>query len=198
MVGGLHVQLIIGGIYMYQSIAWYATLFLVFLLALAFAFVYGESRKLREYGPIQEKGYKIRKFYFLGLLAVMGLATAMSLSKLPYHNQHAIAKGKTTVVEVTGLQYAWELSDEEFTVGDEVLFQVTSKDVTHGFGVYDPDLKLIAQTQAMPHYTNTATIKFDKPGTYKILCLEYCSVGHHVMMKEITVKPKEGSDDHNE
>ncbi|MEH7181202.1 hypothetical protein [Neobacillus vireti] len=35
---------------MYQSIAWYATLFLVFLLALAFAFVYGESRQLREYG----------------------------------------------------------------------------------------------------------------------------------------------------
>ena len=104
---------------MYQSIAWYATLFLVFLLALAFSFVYGESRRLREYGPIQEKGYKIRKFYFLGLLAVMGFATAMSLSKLPYHNQHALANEHAKVVNVTGLQYAWEFSDENFTVGEK-------------------------------------------------------------------------------
>ena len=68
---------------MYQSIAWYATLFFVFLIALAFSFVYGESRKLKEYGPIQEKGYKIRKFYFLGLLAIMGFASAMALSSTP-------------------------------------------------------------------------------------------------------------------
>jgi cytochrome c oxidase subunit II len=182
---------------MYQSIAWYATLFLVFLLALAFAFVYGESRKLREYGKIQEKGYKIRKFYFLGLLAVMGFVTAITITKLPYHDQHALAEGHGKVVDVTGLQYAWEFSDENFTVGEEVQFRVTSKDVTHGFGIYDPELQLIAQTQAMPEYTNTVSITFDKPGTYKILCLEYCSVGHHVMVKEIIVKPKEGSDNHD-
>ncbi|MEH7249868.1 hypothetical protein V7114_24175 [Neobacillus niacini] len=68
---------------MYQSIAWYATLFLVFLLALAFAFVYGESRKLREYGPIQEKGYKIRKFYFLGLLALYGICYSYVSKQAP-------------------------------------------------------------------------------------------------------------------
>jgi cytochrome c oxidase subunit II len=90
---------------MYQSIAWYVTLFLVFLLTLAFAIVYGESRRLREYGPIQEKGYKIRKFYFLGLLAVMGFASAMSLSKLPYHNQHAAAKAM--VLPLLQLQQQW-------------------------------------------------------------------------------------------
>lgn len=179
---------------MYQSIAWYATLFLVFLLALAFSFVYGESRKLKDYEPIQEKGYKIRKFYFLGVLAIMGFATAISLSKLPYHNQHAQAKEHSKVVDVTGLQFAWELSEEEFTVGEEVQFRVTSNDVTHGFGIYDEKLQLLAQTQAMPEYTNTLTITFEKPGTYKILCLEYCSVGHHVMIKDIIVKPKGGMD----
>jgi cytochrome c oxidase subunit 2 len=181
---------------MYQSIAWYATLFLVFLLALAFAIVYGESRKLKEYGPIQEKGYKIRRFWFIGLVAVMGFATAMSLTRLPYHNQHANAQGNGKVVDVTGLQYAWQLSDENFTVGEQVNFRVTSQDVTHGFGIYDENLQLIAQTQAMPEYTNTLTITFDKPGTYKILCLEYCSVGHHVMIKEIVVQP-EGEMNHD-
>ncbi|MEH7249867.1 hypothetical protein V7114_24170 [Neobacillus niacini] len=121
----------------------------------------------------------------------------MSLSKLPYHNQHALAIEHAKVVEVTGLQYAWEFSDENFTVGEEIQFRVTSKDVTHGFGIYNPDLQLIAQTQAMPEYTNTVAITFDEPGTYKILCLEYCSVGHHVMMKDIIVKPKGGNDNDN-
>lgn len=178
---------------MYQSIAWYATLFFVFLIALAFAFVYGESRKLKEYGPIQEKGYKIRKFYFLGLVAILGIASAISLSKLPYHAQHAKAEGNAKIVDVAGYQFAWELSNENFFVGEPVEFRVTSKDVTHGFGLYDPDMKLIAQTQAMPEYTNVVAITFTKPGTYKILCLEYCSTGHHVMIKDIVVKPKGGN-----
>ncbi|MCL6573859.1 MAG: cytochrome c oxidase subunit II [Bacillus sp. (in: Bacteria)] len=178
---------------MYQSIAWYATLFFVFLIALAFSFVYGESRKLKEYGPIQEKGYKIRKFYLLGLIAIMGFASAISLSRLPYHDQHAQANGTSKVVDVTGMQYAWELSDENFVVGEPVLFRVTSNDVTHGFGLYDTKMQLISQTQAMPDYTNTISITFEKPGTYKILCLEYCSTGHHVMIKDIIVKEKGGN-----
>lgn len=177
---------------MYQSIAWYATLFFVFLIGLAFAFVYGESRKLKEYAPIQERGYKIRKFYFLALVAIMGFASAVSLSRLPYHAQHAKAESNVKVVEVKGIQFAWELSDENFVVGEPVQFRVTSKDVTHGFGLYNPDLQLIAQTQAMPGYTNVVSITFDKPGTYKIMCLEYCSTGHHVMIKDIVVKPKGG------
>ncbi|MGG1680307.1 cytochrome c oxidase subunit II, partial [Neobacillus sp. NRS-1170] len=157
-----------------------------------FSFVYGESRKLREYGPIQEKGYKIRKFYFLGLLAIMGFASAMSLSKLPYHDHHAHAMGNGKKVDVTGMQFSWKLSDEDFVVGKPVQFRVTSQEVTHGFGLYDENLKLIAQTQAMPGYTNTVSITFNKPGTYKILCLEYCSTGHHLMIKDIVVKPKGG------
>ncbi|GHI00911.1 cytochrome c oxidase subunit II [Neobacillus kokaensis] len=177
---------------MYQLIAWYATLFFVFLIALAFSFVYGESRKLREYGPIQEKGYKIRKFYFLALIAVMGFASSLTLSRLPYHAQHAKAESNAKVVDVTGYQFAWDLSDENFSVGEPVEFRVTSKDVTHGFGLYDPDLELISQTQTMPEYTNALTVTFDKPGTYKIMCLEYCSTGHHLMIKDIVVKPKGG------
>jgi cytochrome c oxidase subunit 2 len=180
---------------MYQSIAWYTTLFFVFLIALAFSFVYGESRKLKEYEPIQKKGYKIRKYYFLCLVAIMGFASAISLSRLPYHNHHALAKGSEKQVNVTGMQFSWQLSDENFVVGEPVQFRVTSKDVTHGFGLYDTNSQLIAQTQAMPGYTNTVYVTFKKPGTYKILCLEYCSTGHHLMVKDIIVKPDGGAED---
>ncbi|MGG5252775.1 cytochrome c oxidase subunit II [Neobacillus sp. SM06] len=177
---------------MYQSIAWYTTLFLVFLIALAFSFVYGESRRLKAYAPIQEKGYKIRKFYFLALVAVMVFVSAITLSRLPYPDERAMASENAKIVDVTGLQFSWTLSNENFTVGEPVLFRVTSKDVTHGFGVYNEKMQLIAQTQAMPQYTNTVSVTFQKPGTYKILCLEYCGTGHHLMMKDILVKPKGG------
>ncbi|WP_035326116.1 cytochrome c oxidase subunit II [Cytobacillus firmus] len=182
---------------MYQVIAMYATVFFVFLLALAFAFVYGESKRSGEYSAIQERGYKIRKFYFLGLIAIMAFATIMTLGRLPYDRNQAEAEGiiETKVVKVTGIQYAWEMSEERFEVGDKVQFDVTASDVTHGFGLYNEKMELVAQTQAMPEYTNTVYYTFEEPGTYQILCLEYCSTGHHVMVKEIVVEPEGGASD---
>ncbi|GLB61897.1 cytochrome c oxidase subunit II [Cytobacillus sp. NCCP-133] len=180
---------------MYQQIALYATVFFVFLLALAFAFVYGESKRSGDYGSIQKKGYRIRKFYFLGLIAVMGFASVMTLGRLPYDRNQAEATGmnEIKIVKVTGIQYAWEMSEDRFRVEDQVQFEVTADDVTHGFGLYNEKMELVAQTQAMPEYTNTVYYKFEEPGTYQILCLEYCSAGHHVMVKEIVVEPEGGS-----
>ncbi|HLO12212.1 MAG TPA: cytochrome c oxidase subunit II [Pseudoneobacillus sp.] len=180
---------------MYQQIAWTVTLFLVFLIALAFAFVYGESRRRDEYGPIQEKGYKIRKYYFLGILAVMAIVSSITLTRLPYHHSNGVSAKELTVVDVKGAQFLWEMSEDEFAVGEPIEFRVTSKDVTHGFGLYDQNMHLIAQTQAMPGYTNSVFHTFDKPGTYKILCLEYCSVGHHIMVKEIKVSDDKGGNE---
>ena len=182
---------------MYQQIAMYTTVFFVFLLALTFAFVYGESKRSGEYSTIQEKGYKIRKFYFLGLIAIMAFATVMTLGRLPYDSNQAEAEGlnEGIVVKVTGIQYAWEMSEETFKAGDKVQFDVTASDVTHGFGLYNENMELVAQTQAMPGYTNTVYYTFKEPGTYQILCLEYCSAGHHVMVKEIVVEPEGGASD---
>jgi len=45
----------------------------------------------------------------------------------------------------------------------------------------------VAQTQAMPGYTNVLRHTFKDPGNYKILCLEYCGLVHHGMMSELTV-----------
>jgi cytochrome c oxidase subunit II len=177
---------------MYQQIAWTVTLFLVFFIALAFAFVYGESKRQKEYGPIQQKAYKIRKYYFLGVFAVMTFVSAITLTRLPYHSPHGVAAKDLKVVDVKGIQFGWEMSDTEFKVGEPIEFRVTSKDVTHGFGLYDKDMQLIAQTQAMPEYTNSVYHTFEKPGKYQILCMEYCSVGHHIMIREITVTDSKG------
>lgn len=187
------LEVLVGGDKMYQQIAWTVTLFLVFLIALAFSFVYGESKRLNEYGPIQKKGYKIRKYYFIGILAVMAIISAVTLTRLPYHHEAAAEDYKA--VDVEGIQFAWNMSEDKFVVGEPIEFLVTSTDVTHGFGLYDENLQLIAQTQAMPGYTNSVYHTFDKPGKYQILCMEYCSVGHHIMVKEIIVTDSEGGNE---
>jgi len=73
-------------------------------------------------------------------------------------------------------------------VGKPVVFKVTGADVNHGFGIYNEDLRLLGQTQAMPGYTNKLVYTFNKPGKYRILCLEYCGLAHHAMITELNVK----------
>jgi cytochrome c oxidase subunit 2 len=68
-----------------------------------------------------------------------------------------------------------------------VEFQVTSTDVNHGFAIYAPDGRIEIQTQAMPGVTNKFVHTFAQPGTYKVMCLEYCGVGHAPMTSRITV-----------
>ncbi|HRP68600.1 MAG TPA: hypothetical protein PLY93_03635, partial [Turneriella sp.] len=53
--------------------------------------------------------------------------------------------------------------------------------------IYDSGQRIVAQTQAMPHYTNRLRVKFDKPGDYSVLCLEYCGLGHHKMRSAFKV-----------
>ena len=59
--------------------------------------------------------------------------------------------------------------------------------MNHGLGIYDPDLQLVVQVQAMPRYTNTVVHTFDRPGTYQILCMEFCGIAHHEMVYEFDV-----------
>ena len=50
-------------------------------------------------------------------------------------------------------------------------------------------MQMVAQTQAMPGYVNRLQYTFATPGTYHILCLEYCGLVHHAMMTDLVVEP---------
>ena len=68
-----------------------------------------------------------------------------------------------------------------------MIFNVYSKDVNHGMGVADPSGTLLFQTQSMPGYINQVRHVFNEPGTYRVLCMEFCGVAHHDMTDEFTV-----------
>lgn len=131
----------------------------------------------------------IRRYGTVAVLVVLGVAFLISLGFLPYAAARVERLGSPQVtVDVEGSMWRWALSQERVPVGRTVEFRVTSRDVNHGFGIYAPDGRLVAQVQAMPGYTNRLIVRFDRPGTYTIRCLEFCATGHHVMVGQLTVE----------
>ena len=50
-----------------------------------------------------------------------------------------------------------------------------------------PDSAFLSSMMAVYGNINKSTVKFDKPGVYKITCHEYCGVGHQNMQAEVIV-----------
>ena len=56
---------------------------------------------------------------------------------------------------------------------EKVLFNVTSDDLTYGFGLFREDNSMVFQMQVIPGHINDILWQFDKPGTYSIRSTEY-------------------------
>lgn len=166
-----------------QTIA--ALLSLVAILALSAVFIRVRSlaHDSREYAPVQGNAYRIRSVSFW-ILLIVGMPITIWLFR---ENPYNVRAASPQVINATGYQWYWELDRSEVTAGTPVEFRVASADVNHGFGIYDADGILVTQTQAMPGYVNRLTFTFDAPGTYQVLCLEYCGLAHHNMTDEIEV-----------
>ncbi len=171
---------------MYQQVALMVSIALIALLAIAFVYVVRHSRREGNGAAIAAATGRWRGRLLWGVTLLCIPVVAYTLTELPYARQ-AIANLGTIEVQAKGYQWYWEISRTELPAGKPIEFQVTSADVNHGFAIYDTDMKIATQTQAMPGVINVLRHTFEKPGTYRILCLEYCGVAHHSMMTELHV-----------
>jgi cytochrome c oxidase subunit II len=144
------------------------SLLLMIVVAAAFWWVVRHSAadvQLASSGHVE--GY--RSGLFWGLV-VLGIVVAIAtLRPWPYDVSAAY---DAVTVTATGSQWSWEIAPQEVPVGRPIIFKVTSNDVNHGFGVYDPEGTIVFQTQAMPGYVNQVRYTFTKPGKYRVLCME--------------------------
>ena len=158
------------------------------VLALAFAALFvlvaARSRSDIPYERVQQSGYWLRKRWLALLTVVLVCLVGFSFFELPYAG-HAAAG--TTVVKVSGGQFFWSLVPDTVTVGTPIRFDVTSVDVNHGFGVYDPHGRLLGSVQAMPGYHNKLDLTLDDVGRYVIRCMEFCGLNHARMEASFTV-----------
>jgi cytochrome c oxidase subunit II len=173
---------------MIQGVVWAVSMVLMGALAAVFAWVaVGANVALADYGPIVASAYRLRTWLFaLAVLVLIGVSY-QTLTKLPYVSTSQPSVAGMPRVDAVSEQWSWTLTPRAFVVGQTAEFHVTSKDVNHGFALYDPEMHIVAQTQAMPGYTNILRYTFTEPGTYQVLCLEYCGLGHHDMNTEINV-----------
>jgi cytochrome c oxidase subunit 2 len=129
-----------------------------------------------------------------GLENRWGVAVVVMLCALLFLTIFSVPYGRTDAppgaqtVLVRGQQFGWNVQPAQVPAGRPVLFRVSSKDVQHGFGVYD-GTKLLFQVQvpAAGEPEQRYSYTFDKPGTYEILCLEFCGVQHHNMRGQLRV-----------
>lgn len=150
---------------------------------------------------VSSRLYKVRGRYFMLLMVAIVALLWTTLPILPYPSMAAAAP--QYIVPVHGRIWSWEigpLMDRGgnplqpgegalvLPLGEVLEFQVTAEDVNHGFGIYNEAGQLQAQTQAMPGYVNHLVHTFTEPGTYHVLCMEFCGLAHHTMMTTFTVE----------
>lgn len=141
------------------------------------------------YETVSREGYRLRRPWLAFLTGLLVLIVGFSFFLMPY----ARGGSPATTVKVGGGQFYWTIDPAVLPAHTKIRFDVTSVDVNHGFGVYDPDGLLIGSVQAMPGYVNDLRLTFDKVGAYQIRCFEYCGLNHHDMVASFQVEERERS-----
>lgn len=175
---------------MYQSLAWATSLVLITLVAIVFLYFAVSAAR----APVEARAKtsaRWRNGIFWTLMIVFVPVIGYSLTRMPYPLP-GNASADTIVVQAASRQWSWTLSQDRFPAGRTIEFHVSSDDVTHGFAIYDSQLRVVTQTQAMPGYTNVLRHVFTEPGVYQVLCLEYCGLAHHAMIARFTVDAATG------
>ena len=104
------------------------------------------------------------------------------------------AKSEMTV-NVTGQQWVWSFQypgtsvsshDLYIPVNTDVKFDVTSKDVVHGFWIVQMGIKI----NANPDEITTTSVTATKTGTFDIRCTEICGLNHAFMVTHVHVLTK--------
>jgi cytochrome c oxidase subunit 2 len=170
-----------------QEFLWLLTLALMLLLAVIFVAVIWQAALPATYASSHSTG-RYRQLLFWSLAVIGVIVTYTTLSPWPY-NPGPRSTDAPLRVNAVSEQWSWSVDRTQLPLNKPVVFFVTSRDVNHGFGLYDSNLKLLTQVQAMPGYVNRVHYTFTKPGQYRVLCLEYCGLVHHDMIAELTVKP---------
>ena len=160
------------------------------LLASIFVVVARSARQDVAYEQVQHVGYRVRRYWLVTLVVVGVTVIVLTFFYLPYASGSAAGR---RVVEVKAGQFFWSFSPSRVRAGAPLRFDVTSLDVNHGFGLYDPRGHLIGSVQAMPGYHNELDLTLTLPGTYEVRCFEFCGLNHAVMFGTFTVPPTRGS-----
>jgi len=85
-------------------------------------------------------------------------------------------------VYIGAMRYAFDGLPAVLETGREYVFHLGTYDVQHGFSVRQEDtLSKQLSLQMLPGYEWKVPMQFDEPGTYHVVCNEFCGTGHRTM-----------------
>ncbi len=133
-------------------------------------------------------------FYtFVGFLTALGVSLhIITYNTIPWSEmdlkRHEITPDKSFDIEVSNHQFYLPEEKMVVEVGDIVEFDVTSLDLTYGFGLFREDNSMLFQMQVVPGHRNDILWKFLKPGIYSIRSTEYSGPKGIDMVEENAVE----------
>lgn len=68
--------------------------------------------------------------------------------------------------------------------GVEYTLHISSQDLNHGFSLYPVNLNF----QVVPGYDYALRVVPNKSGDFRIICNEFCGIGHHLMVGKVLVE----------
>ncbi len=146
---------------------------------------------LKVTGKGNGKGVKPAIFYtFVGFLTVLGVSLhIITYNTIPWAkvdlNRPDYKPDKSFSITVKDHQFILPSEKMKINVGDMVLFDVKSEDLTYGFGLFRQDNSMLFQMQVVPGHRNDVIWKFEKPGVYTIRSTEYSGPrGIHMIVKD--------------
>ncbi len=154
-----------------QTLAY--TLYCLVIILLVAWFSYRVTREGKS------KFVKPAFFYtFVGFRTVLGVSLhVITYNTIPWAkmdlDRKEIVPDKKFEIKVKDHVFILPSDKLVVNVNDKVLFNVTSEDLTYGFGLFRTDNSMVFQMQVLPGHVNDILWKFEKPGVYTIRSTEY-------------------------
>lgn len=125
----------------------------------------------------------------MGLNPPDGLKTTIEPEQVeaaPPFDEIGVRQISENEYEVNVLSFVFGFDPAEIVIprGALVHFNITSKDVVHGFHIPGTPVNLMLTPGHITEYSHT----FSEPGEYLIVCHEYCGIGHEHMYGKLIVE----------
>lgn len=119
-------------------------------------------------------------------VAVAGMALLLGAA-LVSARQDPVTASAPRVIEIVAKKFTFEPATVEVTEGERIRLMVRSDDGVHGI-----EIKKIRVNKIVPRGGTPIEIDFvaPAPGTYEVLCSEYCGDGHEAMTGTLVVQAK--------
>ena len=133
-------------------------------------------------------------FYtFVAFLVVLGVSLHLvTLHTIPWKpiDLHRSEYKADKVFDISVRDHEFVLPSDTLFIntGELVLFNVTSDDLTYGFGLFRQDNSMLFQMQVLPGHVNDILWRFEKPETLSIRSTEYSGwKGYGMHKKEVVI-----------